>query len=115
VRFITAAVLDGYRRNKDKSVTVRFITQEKTSAEIAAIDELVDAYGYLVFQENEHSTQELRDLESLKTDFDAPKSKSQRLRGVLYRVWEKEGEGQEFESWYNQKMEAIIQHFKNRL
>jgi hypothetical protein len=115
VRFITAAVLDGYRRNKDKSVTVRFITQEKTSAEIAAIDELVDAYGYVVFQENEHSTQELRDLESLKTDFDAPKSKSQRLRGVLYRAWEKEGEGQEFESWYNQKMEAIIQHFKNRL
>ena len=44
------------------------------------------------------------------------KTQSQRLRGVLYRLWETENEGfKEFHNYYVAKMESLINHFKNKI
>ena len=43
-------VLDGFNRRKDRSVGLRFITQELTSHEIMRIDEMIDRYGILYFR-----------------------------------------------------------------
>ena len=42
------------------------------------------------------------------------KSQSQRLRNVLYKVWQQDGEG-EFKEYYRHQTERIIEHFKNKL
>lgn len=43
------------------------------------------------------------------------KTKSQRLRNVLYRKWESDGSKGVFKDYYNQKMEGLIDLIKSKL
>ncbi|MDA8959080.1 hypothetical protein N9F11_01530 [Akkermansiaceae bacterium] len=116
LKILTAAILDGYQRRKDKTVSLRFITQEKTSGEIADIDRLVDTFGIVYFRGQERLNQdEVDELDAVELDlYDEPKSQSQRLRNVLYKVWQQNQEG-DFKQFYRHETERIIQHYKNKL
>lgn len=117
MRILTQAILDGYQRRKDRSVSVRFITQEKTSSEVMAIDEMVDTFGVLYFRAGEEMNQdEVDELDNLELDiYDKPKTQSQRLRGVLYKLWESQGKKGDFKTFYKQKTESVIEHFKQQI
>lgn len=114
---MTVGMLDGYQRRKDKTVSIRFVTQEKTSNEVMAIDELVDHFGVLYFRASETMEEsELEELDSLEIDlYNQPKTQSQRLRNVLYKLWESEGKHGEFKTFYKQKTEQVITHFKSQI
>ena len=116
LKILTAAQLDGYQRRKDRTVSVRFITQEKTSSEVAEIDQMVDTFGVLYFRgEEQFNRDEVDELDAIELDlYDEPKSQSQRLRNVLYKVWSQEEQG-EFKEFYRHETERIIQHYKNKL
>lgn len=45
----------------------------------------------------------------------AEKTASQRLRAVLYIFWEQNKPTEDFEVFYQQKMDEIITHFKTKL
>lgn len=117
MKLLTSACLDGYGRKKDKSVSIRFVTQEKTSQQIAEIDSMIDMFGYLYFKAEEELTKaEMSELDELDTElYDNPKTKAQRLRNVLYKVWEQDKPGNEFKEYYAHKMESLIEHFKDKL
>lgn len=117
MRILTSAVLDGYSRRKDRSVSIRFVTGEKTSQEIAQIDSLSEQYGYLYFKAEETLTpDEVKELDALDTElYDNPKTQSQRLRNVLYKVWEQSERTIEFRDFYKQETEKIITHYKTKL
>ena len=116
-KILCPVTLDGYGRRKDRSVTLRFITQEKTSQEIMNIDAMLDRYGILYFRgEEKMNTDEVEELDNIDLDlYDEPKSQSQRLRSVLFILWKQEGGEGDFKKFYKQKTEEIIQHFKNKL
>jgi len=116
-KILCPAIFDGYTRRKDRSVSLRFITQEKTSSEIMDIDATLDQFGILYFRgEEKMNADEIEELDSIDLDvYDEPKSQSQRLRNVLYILWKQEGERGDFKKFYKQKTEEIIQHFKNKL
>jgi len=116
-KILCPAIFDGYTRRKDRSVSLRFITQEKTSAEIMDIDATLDQFGILYFRgEEKMNADEIEELDNIDLDvYDEPKSQSQRLRNVLYILWKQEGERGDFKKFYKQKTEEIIQHFKNKL
>ena len=44
-----------------------------------------------------------------------PKSHSQRLRSVLYRLWEKDESDISFDQFYGDKMEALIEYLKEKV
>lgn len=117
VRVTFAAILDGYQRRKDKSVSIRFVTQELSTAEVGNIDTLLDAFGILYFRgEETMNKEEVEELDNLELDlYDQPKKQSQRLRNVLYKVWSQEEVGGEFKDYYKTETERIIQHYKNKL
>jgi len=118
MKLITAAQLDGYRRLKDKSVSIRFITSEKTTQDIMVIDQLLDGFGYLYFKpESKLTESEIKGLDNLETDlYDNPKTQSQRLRNVLYKNWEQNNLGhKEFVDFYKYETERIISHYKKKL
>lgn len=73
--------------------------------------------GYLAFKGDPFKTDELQTLDSLEADFDDfGKTPGQRLRAVLYRLWEQKNEGyQDFNLYYRFKMEKLINHFKDKL
>ena len=118
MRIIKSAILDGYRRLKDKSVSLRFITGEIASSEILEIDSLLDSFGYLYFKpESTLTKEEIKELDELDTDlFDNPKTQSQRLRNVLYKVWDTRDTGyKDFKDFYKYETERIISHYKDKL
>jgi hypothetical protein len=52
----------------------------------------------------------------LKTEYDELKSPAQRLRGILYRIFEQNPDGfKDFNSYYIHKMGKLCDHFKNQL
>lgn len=115
---LTSAQLDNYSNRKDKSVTIRFITGEKTPKEVADLHSLIDSYGYLYFKPEEKLTDsEIKELDSLETDlYDNPKTQSQRLRNVLYKNYELNNNGfNDFKEFYKNETEKIIQHYKSKL
>ena len=117
MRILTQGILDGYQRRKDRSVSLRFITQEKSSIEVMAIDELVDTFGILYFRAAEEMNKdEVNDLDNIELDlYDKPKTQSQRLRGVLFKLWESQGKQGDFKTFYKQKTESVIEHFKQQI
>ena len=116
-KLLFPVVLDRFSRRKDRTASITFITQEKTSAEIAEIDAALDQFGVLYFRgEEKMNTDEVEELDNIDIDvYDEPKSQSQRLRNVLYILWKQGGESGDFKKFYKQKTEEIIQHFKNKL
>lgn len=112
-----AAILDGYSRRKDRSVSIRFHTQELTSADIMEIDAMCDSFGILYFRRGEKAnTDELAQLDKVDLDeYDQPKTQSQRLRSVLYLLHQREAKDMDFRDYYHQQTEKIINHYKQRL
>lgn len=115
--FQIPAELKRYRSLANKMLQISFDTSELTPEQMANIHYSLDKVGYLAFAPDPFTTQELEEIDSLKVEFnDTGKPPSQRLRAVLYRNWEKKGEGYKiFNDYYNAKMETLIEHFKTKL
>ena len=65
-----AAILDGYQRRKDKSVSIRFVTQELTTNEVAEIDRCLDTFGVLYYRgDSELNKEEIAELEYMTALF----------------------------------------------
>lgn len=116
MRITYAAQLDGYQRRKDKSVSLRFVTQELTSLEVQNIDTLLDTYGILYFRgEETMNKDEVEELDAVELDlYDKPKTQSQRLRNVLFKVWQVKGKGEDFKEFYKTETNRMITYYKNR-
>jgi hypothetical protein len=111
------AQLDNIRSLKDKSFKVIFETQELTPEQFTDIGNSLQQFGYLAFKPEPFNTEEKEAIEDLKTDFnDNGKTPVQRLRSVLYLLFKAKPEGYEdFQLYYNFKMEKAINHYKKFL
>lgn len=93
---IIPAILESYRSLKDKTIKVTFETNEPTPEQLTGIALNIQRFGYLAFKDEPFTNKEKEVLESLKADYeDTGKTPAQRLRAVLYRLWEKENEEHE--------------------
>lgn len=110
-------ILTGYTPKADRSVTIRLTTTtEATGEEVAELQEKLHTHGIMYFKESDVLTaQEREEIDAVKLDlYDKPKTQSQRLRNVLYKVWELDKKG-EWETWYKRETERIIEHYKAKL
>jgi len=117
-KLLLAAQFVGYSNKRDKSVTLRFETQEMAPQQIAQIHAMLDEFGAFYFSGNGEITQaQKEELDALEKDvFDHPKTQSQRLRNVLFKLWKQTPEGfAEFPKYYEFHTNKIIEHFKNKL
>lgn len=114
---IIPAQLENYRSLKDKSLKITFETNELNPQELLGIAENLGQFGYLAFKKEPFKTEERQLIEDLETEFDdKKKTASQRLRSILYLMWQKDNEG--FDTsvrHYDHHMEKIINHFKKKL
>lgn len=107
--FKVAAVLNGVAPLKDGGMSVRFHTQEIPTAEKTVLMEYFQQFGWLLF------APEGTELNVPKEQPKEDKTPSQRLRSTLHILWEQRGSEGDFEAWYRQKMEAIIEQVKEKL
>ena len=115
-KILKQVTLDGVSRKKDKSVTLRFVTQtEQTPEELMEIDRLLDSSGVLYFKSsgilNEN---ELKALDETSIEISG-RSKSQRLRGALVILWKKTNSVDSKEEFYSKYMEKFIKHITDQI
>lgn len=118
MKLLTAVQFDGYSPKKDKTISLRFITQEKTPSEVMEIHSMLDSFGYLFFKSEEQLTnKEIEEIDHLDTDlYDNAKTQSQRMRNVFHVLWGQDNKGfKKFKDFYKSETEKIIQHYKNKL
>lgn len=118
MKILTSCQFYNYRPRKDKSVSLTFITGEKTADDIKDFHNSLDSFGYLYFKAEETLTKaEISEIDSLDTDlYDSPKTQSQRLRNVLFMNWKEDNKGHdEFKDYYKNETERIITHYKSKL
>ena len=117
-KLLLPAQFDGYSHRKDKSFSLRFITQEQTPQQVAHLHGMLDTFGALYFKgEGEITQAEKAEIDAMDTDLvDNPKTQSQRLRAVLFRLWQQKPEGfSAFPEFYKWQTDKIITHFKDKL
>lgn len=107
--------LDRANRRKDKSVSMGFIScLELTSEQFMSVDEQLSNTGILYFKaKNNLTEEEIQEIDNIDVKKEG-KSKSQRLRNTLY-VLNKETTNENFQEFYDSKMEEVIEHFKKQI
>ena len=111
------AILEGYRSLKDKTFHVAFGTNELTPEQIGELHGALQNFGYLAFKSEPFLKDEVDLIDGLEVDYeDLSKRPSQRMRAVLYRLWEKDNMAySDFNLYYKFRMEKIINHLKKQL
>lgn len=115
-KILIPASLDSYGSRADGSIRLSFSTGIVNNDQLLVINALKSQSGFLMFKDAGISKDEESLIDSVDVDLDNSKTPSQRLRGTLYRAWEKEKEGFEiFKDYYKFKMEKFINHVKSKL
>lgn len=114
---ILQATLESYRSLKDRSVKVTFETGELAPSQAGDIQANILRAGFLAFNSDPFTEKQKEFLNSLEAEYtDTNKTPSQRLRGVLWHLFNKAPEGYKtFPAYYENKMEELINHFKTKL
>jgi hypothetical protein len=109
--------LESYRSLKDRTVKLSFETSEPSPEQMAAIQAALMKAGYIAFNDNAFTTDQIDSLKDIKCDYDDnTKTPSKRLRAVLYLLHQKNAEGFDtFQRYYDHHMEKIIAHFKGKI
>jgi len=98
---------------KDGSLSYRVDTPELSAEEKAVFFGLQNLNVEILI--NPFETKEEVELTEVKKDLDS-KTPSQRLRAVLFLLWRKAPEGNEFfDTYYEKKMNGFIEHLKGKL
>jgi hypothetical protein len=114
---IIPAILDSHRSLKDKTIKITFETNELDPNQLVELAKHIQRFGWLAFKEDMFKEDEKELLKSLKSEYqEQGKTKSQRLRAVMYKNFEQDSLGYKvFDDFYNRKMEELINHFKSKL
>ena len=114
---IIPAIYEGSRDLKDRTKKLTFNTNEITPEQAAQLQIMVQQFVYVGIKLEPFTRDQQDMLADLKADFDAfGKSPGQRMRAVLYRLWEQVPEGyDDFNLYYQFKMEQLINHIKTKL
>jgi hypothetical protein len=98
----------------DRGIRVQIDTQELTPEYGALLFSLKDSFGYFTFTERPIEADEV-EVPEYVPDFKNEKSPSQRLRAVLYLMWQNTDKKISSEQFYREQMDKIIEHYKGKL
>jgi len=113
MQILLPAVINPPRIRKDRSISISFDSRELLPEEMMSVLALSQSEGWLSFCPNQD---ELPEIPKKSATVDL-KSASERLRDVIY-VWYKQETDKGrfigiFDTFYNQKMDSIIESVKD--
>lgn len=100
---------------RNGALKLRIDTQENLSPEVRTkIMSMSDKLGWLTFSVRVITPEDIIDLPEIKND-SSSKTPSQRLRSVIYVLYNQEGKPGDFEQYYTTKMNKIIDWIKEKI
>jgi hypothetical protein len=109
------ALIGAIATKVDGSVKITLETREFKPEEAARIFQLRGSEAWVLIAPTAFSEEDVK-LPTEKADpATGTKTPSQRLRAVLYRLWEQNRSGTDFESFYRLTLERVIEQFKEKL
>lgn len=112
MKVLLPAILSGVASRKDKSYSLKFETRE-LGQEAAILFDQLQTEGWLLFSPNEL---EEADVPDEKADaMTGQKTQAQRLRGVIFRLWEQNGKKGSFDNYYRTVTESLMDQLKEKL
>ena len=98
----------------DGSLSINIHTQELPADTMMKIFNLRKKPGMVLISSESISQEEVKLVEEYTSEFEVGKGKtpSQRLRSVLYIVWQQGDQKYDFPIWYETQMERIINKYK---
>jgi len=114
---IIPAILETFSSLKDKTLKIVFSSNELNPEQLLGVAKNVQNFGFLAFKQDAFKQTEIDTLKDLDSKYeDKGKSKSKRLKSVLFVSYKQDNKGYEvFDDYYNFIMEKIIEHYKNKL
>lgn len=102
-------IIDGIRAKKDRSLGLTISTPEMTVEEKTLMFELQGINCHVTIQPLD---EEFPEIVEVKAETDR-KTSSSRLRGILWVLWDKRGREGEFDVFYRQQIEKVIERIKS--
>ncbi len=116
MKVVGSGIIEKIETRSDNSVKLIIGTQEIDSSEASKIFELRNKFVKYILTDSNISPLDEKLIDELKIkDGKRVKTKSQRLRAVLYREWEQQGLQIEFDQYYDTIMEGYIEKHKANL
>jgi hypothetical protein len=115
---VIPAQIEGISTRADRTLKITISTQEMPPSEAGRLFALNQKMSYIAIKEESFQQSEVDMVEGLAVNPDDTKQRtpSQRLRAILYVSWKESDEGHpSFDSFYAQKIERIITHYKDKL
>ena len=103
-------IITGIRSKVDRSLGLTLSTPKLSTEERAEFMNLQGISCMATFQPLEEKVESLEIKGEVST-----KTQSQRIRAVLFLLWRQAGEKEDFEDFYRNKTEQIIEHLKSKL
>lgn len=116
MKILFDATLEGLSTRMDKTIKVTIGTQEMNSEQAAKLFGLRGNFCKVLISDSSIEQKEVEQVDTLPIkDESNGKSNSQRLRSILFILWQQSGSKATFDVFYNSKMNEIIEHFKSKL
>ena len=117
MKLVLESTIESISSRADGTVAVKIGTQELDSTAAGNLFQLRGKYVKILISDSNITKLEAESVDSVQlVDQNKKKTPSQRMRDVLYRIYEQSGgEKDKFEAFYNSEMERIIEHYKAKL
>ena len=111
MKFQAPAILKSISHTSDGGLRIGFTTNELSDEDKLVATKFHQKFGWVLFQENDF---QLKDIPKEQAER-GEKTPGQRLRASLFRLWQQQNPNLEFEIYYRNKMEKLIEHIKSKL
>lgn len=112
--FQVPAIIQGVRTLVDGGTKLDVITRELKAEEMTALFELKGLEGWFIFKDNIINVDDIKDLPDVRVE-KTDKSPSERLRAVLYRLWETTNRSKTSDQFYKDYIDKLIEAIKEKL
>ena len=106
------AILDKVESKKDDSWMIRIATNELDDEDALHLKRNVNKQGYFFFAQAPFSEVIIPEVKLGEFETKTP---SERMRAVIWRIWEANGKKGNAEDYYKSTMEKIIDQLKEKL
>lgn len=113
-----SAIIDGINAKKDKTLSIKLGTQELSSEDTSQVFDLMGKQIFVAMAETDIETM---DIPETLPEMQGDKTPSQRLRGILFKIWENKYQSKTqlekptFPRFYEDYMFKLCETLKDKL